>query len=478
MSFSTNLTQRLTRCRETLAARNQQHVLRFWEELSEPQRVTLLEDVESIPWDVLDPLISSHVLVVPTRTVPGLIEPAPIFPARPAEAQAVEYNRARQMGRELLCGGRVAAFTVAGGQGTRLGYDGPKGCVPVTPVGDVTLFELFAQMMAAAGRKYATDMAWYIMTSPSNHEETVTFFETHGFFGLSPGNIMFFSQGMLPAFDMNGQLLLSEKHRLALAPDGHGGSLKALVRSGALADMQRRGIEVISYFQVDNPLVRPFDTLFLGLHTTAKSEMSTKVTPKADDLERVGNLCLADGKLSMIEYSELPAELAHAKNPDGTRRFDAANLAVHLIDVALVDRIVRHSFELPFRRAEKVVGFINSDGRRATPEAPNAIKLEAFVFDALPLARDPLLLQVDRSEEFSPVKKASGSDSVETSRRDQVSRACRWLEAVGVEVPRRSDGTPDLCVCITPSFALDAEDVAAKVGRIPPLTAGSAHLLR
>ncbi len=478
MSDTEKLTTRLERYAAALTARDQRHVLRFWEGLDEPQQAALLSDIESIPWEIVDPLIASHVLRAPERTMPERIEPAPLFPAIPSKERGPEYDRARGVGRALLSDGKVAAFTVAGGQGTRLGVDGPKGCVPVTPVGGITLFELFAQMVLAARKKYASDIAWYIMTSPDNHAETVAFFETHDFFGLARGDVMFFSQGTLPAFDRTGKLLLSEKHRLALAPDGHGGSLKALVNSGALADMQRRGVEVISYFQVDNPLVRPFDALFLGLHAVAKSEMSTKITPKASDLERVGNLCLADGKVSMIEYLELPEALAHAKNDDGTRRFDAANLAVHLMDVAMVERIVGTSFELPFRRAEKAVAFVDERGETVTPDAPNAVKLEAFVFDALPLAQHAMLLEVDRREEFSPVKNASGADSLETSHRDQTARACRWLETAGVDVPRNNDGTPDVNVCITPSFALDAEDVANKIKDIPALAPGSVHLLR
>jgi len=453
-------------------------VLAFWDELSEVQRGALLDDIESIPWDVVDPLIETHVLAKPQRLIPESIEPAPLFPRVPAEDQEAEYDYARRTGLALLSAGKVAAFTVAGGQGTRLGLDGPKGCAAVTPVGEITLFELFGQMVLAGQQKYATDIPWYVMTSPTNHAATVAFFETQDYFGLEPDGVMFFSQGTLPAFDSAGKLLLSHKHRLALAPDGHGGSLKALVVSGALADMKHRGVEVISYFQVDNPLVKPFDSLFLGLHVLQASEMSTKVTPKVDDLERVGNLCLADGKLSMIEYSELPATLAHARNADGHRTFDAANLAVHLIDVSMVERIISASFELPFRRAEKIVPFVDADGHTITPNEPNAIKLEAFVFDALPLAHHPILLEVERREEFSPVKNATGADSLETSQRDQTTRACRWLEAAGVSVPRKIDGTPDVTICLTPSFALDAEDVHARVQEVQQLESGSTYLLQ
>ena len=310
------------------------------------------------------------------------------------------------------------------------------------------------------------------MTSAANHAQTVEYFESHGFLGLPREDVVFFEQGMLPLFGFDGRILLSEKHRVSLGPDGHGGSLKAMVACCALEDMQRRGVEVVSYFQVDNPLVKPIDPLFLGLHAETNSEASTKVTPKADDLERVGNVCVCDGKVRVIEYSDFPEELAHRKNADGARTFDAANLAIHLFNVDFIQRIVGESFRLPFRRVEKTVPCLDETGAPLRPSEPNAVKLEMFVFDALPLASNPLVFEVDRSEEFSPVKNATGTDSLETSQRDQIARACRWLASAGVNVPRHADGAPDVRVAISPIFALDADAVRTKKDSIPVLGAG------
>ncbi|MEK7325363.1 MAG: UDPGP type 1 family protein, partial [Chloroflexota bacterium] len=356
-----------------------------------------------------------------------------------------------RLGRQRLASSKVAALTVAGGQGTRLGFAGPKGAVPVTPVGGKTLFQLFAETVLAAGRRYNVSNPWYVMTSPANHHETVDYFIEHNFFGLPRPDVFLFSQGMLPAFDFRGRLLLEEKHRLALSPDGHGGVLKALLLSGALDDMHARGVEVISYFQVDNPLVKPFDPLFIGLHVLTQSEMSTKVARKADDLERVGNLCLRDGRLTVIEYSEFPQTHAREQNADGRRRFDAANLAIHLLDVGFVQRITSRTFDLPYRRAEKVVPYRDENGLLISPTTPNAIKLETFIFDVLPWAKNPLVLEVDRAEEFSPVKNLTGVDSLESAKRDQVRRACRWLEVAGVSIPRGLDGEPNVTVAISPN---------------------------
>jgi UDP-N-acetylglucosamine/UDP-N-acetylgalactosamine diphosphorylase len=460
-----------------MQALGQDHLLRWWGELTEDGRAGLLRQIESLPWDAFARLIESHVRRRPVVELPRVIEPAPVMPHTPSPSQAAHYAEAFAHGRSLLRAGKVAAFTVAGGQGTRLGYDGPKGCVEVTPTGGTTLFELFAGMVAAARRKYAARVPWYVMTSPANHEATETYFAERSWFGLGSETVRLFPQAMLPAFDFSGRALLEGKDRLALAPDGHGGSLKALVASGSIAEMRSQGVEIISYFQVDNPLVKPFDPLFLGLHALTGSEMSTKVTPKADDLEKVGNICLADGKLRVIEYSDLPEELARARKADGSRKLDAGNLAIHVLRADFVERVAGPDIALPYRRAEKKVPYVDDQGRLVTPGRPNAVKLETFVFDALPLARNPLVLAVDRAEEFSPVKNASGADSLETSRRDQNLRACRWLETAGVTVPRGPDGTPLATVTILPSFALDAEDVADRRGEIPEIAPGASVVL-
>ncbi len=494
-----DLQTRYEQCRTLLRSRDQEHLLRWWGELDDAGRERLLQDVESVPWPLMDALLrslasssenaspparpprasehSSHARVATAAGDLDRLEPPHVFPREPAPDQRALYEEAVERGRQRLRRGQVAAMTVAGGQATRLGIDAPKGTVPVTPVGEKSLFELFAEMMLAARRRYAVAVPWYVMTSEANHATTVAFFERHGFFDLPREDVFFFPQGMLPACDLSGRLLLSGKDRLARSPDGHGGSLKALAQSGALDDMRRRGIEVISYFQVDNPLVKPFDPLFLGLHECTGSEMSTKVSEKADDLERVGNVCLRNGKVCVVEYSEFPESLARAKNPDGSRRFNWGNLAIHLLDVAFVERITGGSFQLPYRPARKVVEDVHEQGRRQRPDVPNAIKFETFIFDALPLAKNPLLFEADRREEFSPVKNAVGVDSLETSKRDQLARACRWLEAAGIRVPRRADGSPDVTVAISPLLAMDADDLRGHRDRLPELHPGDAVYL-
>lgn len=463
----------------TLTELGQQHLLAFWDELDRRERGRLLDDLDQVDFPRCHALLDGFVRNQPDLTIPDELAPAPAYPATPTPEHKALYERARAAGEAAIREGRAAAFTVAGGQGTRLGYDGPKGGFEISPVRSAPLFQLFAEALIGTGRRYGRRPRWYIMTSPQNHAATLEIFEQRGYFGLSPDEVVFFPQGQMPAFLPDGRIALAEKHRVSLGPDGHGGSLRALAESGALDDMREHGVEYISYFQVDNPLVHPIDPLFIGLHIETGSEMSSKAVTKADDLERVGNFCLADGKLAVIEYSDLPDRLAHEKNGDGSRRFDAGSIAIHILSRTFVERITAAGTteQLPWHRAEKKLAVLNDAGDLVEPTEPNVVKLETFVFDAIPLARNPLVLYTPRAEEFSPVKNAEGVDSAQTARRDMLIRAARWLEACGCRIPRDGDGLPDLPLEISPAFALDAEDLRKRLVAPPELKAGQNLLL-
>jgi len=462
--------------RARLIEADQGHLLAHWPALDDRQRAILLEDVGQINFASLPGLISSHVQGVQPFSLPRDIQPAVFYPARPGIDQVGFYADAVKRGVALIRQNKVAAFTVAGGQGTRLGFDGPKGAFRISPVKNKPLFQLFAEAILGTNRRYGADLRWYIMTSPQNHAATTACFEANGFFGLMPERVRFFQQGVMPAFSKDGRILLDQKHRLAFSPDGHGGSLLALRRSGVLAEMAGAGIEHLSYFQVDNPLVKPVDPLFVGLHEKIGSEMSSKMIPKADDLERVGNFVIGDGKTMVIEYSDLPDNLARARDRHGNRLFDAGSIAIHVLSRRFVERLTADEahFGLPWHRAEKKVPYVDETGRRIEPEKPNAIKLESFIFDAIPLAKSPLILQTVREEEFSPVKNATGVDSAETSRRDMNRRAARWLEAAGYAVPKRG-GEPDGLFEIGPVLALDADHLREQLATPPTITPGGAH---
>ena len=416
----------------------------------------LQQDLEHINWDQLDQLIQQFVLHAPTPELPPELEPAPVIDLADSLNR---FPNAVEVGREHLRRGKVAAFTVAGGQGSRLGFNGPKGAVPYVPATNRSLFELFAMMIQRAGHLYQVTINWFIMTSRENDEATRSFFKANSNFGLTSDQLHFIQQGMLPVVDHTGNLLVNGDNRLTLAPDGHGGSIQAMHSHGALTRMRECGVDTISYFQVDNPLVQPFDPAFIGLHVLTSSEMSTKVTAKAHDHERVGNVCHANGKTTVIEYSEFPEALCEKRNQHGNRLFDAGNLAIHLMDRSFVERLTESGLKLPFRRADKKVPFLNEQGVIENPDNANAIKFGTFVFDALPLAANPLVYRARREDEFAPVKNAEGQDSLLTSRQAMATRSRQWLADAGEhwEHALSRHGEP---VFLLPSFALAADDIS------------------
>jgi UDP-N-acetylglucosamine/UDP-N-acetylgalactosamine diphosphorylase len=466
---------------DKLAPIGQEHVLRFWDELGEDQRLDLVADLRQLPSPAaIRELVQQNVLKNGPPQIPmDRLQPAPYYPAGPGIDEAGQYADAVKLGIRLIQQGKVAALTVAGGQGTRLGFSGPKGVFPISPIKNKPLFRLFAEYIRSTEIRYGTGpIRWFIMTSPANDLETRQFFAEQACFGLQPAQVRFFTQGVMPAFSTDGKMLLAEKHHLALSPDGHGGTLLALRRTGCLEEMARDAIEHLSYFQVDNPLVHGIDPLFVGLHAMKKSQMSSKMLTKADDFERVGNFAMIDGKMMVVEYSDLPEELAVARNPDGSRKFNAGSIAIHVISRQFVEDLTADEarFMLPWHRASKKVPYVDvKTGDRVDPAEPNAVKLETFIFDAIPMAAKPMILETLREEEFSPVKNATGIDSVETSQRDQVRRAARWLEQSGVQVPRRPDGELDATIEISPLFALDAEHLREKL-HTPPTIGPSAQV--
>ena len=277
----------------------------------------------------------------------------------------------------------------------------------------------------------------------------------------------------MPNFGLDGKILLADKGTIASSPDGHGGSLKALYKSGALEDMKNRGVDVMSYWQVDNPLVKILDPLFIGLHALDNSEMSSKALLKNHPKEKVGNFCLVDGRVTVIEYSDLPDEFSEKRNSDGSLCFELGSIAIHIISRSFVERLnSEDDFSLPFHRAVKKIPHINENGRLIEPAEPSGIKLEMFIFDALPLADSSVILQTVRSEEFAPVKNATGIDSAEVTRKMMAERAAKWLESAGIAVPRKKDGSPDCLIEIAPAFAFEKEQVKDKADRIAEIKAG------
>jgi len=460
--------------RQAFAAAGQGQVFAFWDQLDAAGRQQLLAQAGEIDLAEVAHLVATLVRGGGAEAAVDydLLRPAP-YVARPEHGgDAAAWAAAHEAGAAALAAGRVAAFTVAGGQGTRLGYDGPKGTFPVTPVRRATLFQVFAEKIRAASRRHGRAIPWFLMTSDVNDAATREFFAAHNHFGLAADDVVFFRQGRMPAVDADGKILLEAPDRIALSPDGHGGALRALVRSGATARMAERGIDLLSYFQVDNPLVMPVDPAFIGFHLLGGSEMSSKMIPKAYAGEKVGHFCVAGdgphaGNVVVIEYSDLPAPLAERREPDGTLTFRAGSIAIHVLNRDFVERMGGNAAgqALPFHRADKKVPTIDAAGRPVIPTAPNAVKFEMFVFDALPFARAPVVIETRREEEFSPVKNATGIDSAETCERDQLSQWSRWAAAAGVAVPQADGGGKPAPFEVTPLFADSAAALAEAVAR-------------
>jgi UDP-N-acetylglucosamine/UDP-N-acetylgalactosamine diphosphorylase len=393
---------------------------------------TLAKQVDALDWDELEAALAECIFKIDQVDLPKEYGPASYLPLSPeTPEQEILYAQAFQHGEGIIRAGKTAAFTVAGGQGTRLGYDGPKGTLPVSPIKNKPLFQLFAEQILGISEKYGVVIPWYVMCSPLNLEATIAHFKEQKYYGLGQDDLKFFAQGVMPATDFKGNLLLASHDSLALSPNGHGGSLKALIDSGSVADMAQRGIEHVSYFQVDNPLVSVINPLLLGVHDLQGSDMSSRSLTKTGPFEKLGNFVSIDDRVTIIEYSDLTEEKALEKDEEGRIKYRAGSPAIHVLRRDFIEQFASGDIKLPYHRAEKKVACLNETGEAIAPEEPNAVKFETFVFDALPLAKNPLILEADRLEEFSPVKNMTGVDSLESSQADQVKRAKRWLSNAG-----------------------------------------------
>ncbi len=440
----------------------QGHVFRFWSDLSPESKETLSAQASQIDLD----LVALHKsLLTPGHGAGGdpQFTPPALFPARPVGDQVTQAEEARARGTQLLNEGKVGYLLVAGGQGSRLGFDGPKGMYPVGPVTDISLFAWHAARLKAAAARHNSAAHWFVMTSATNDAATRAFFKEQDNFGLPADQVHFFSQAMVPALDLQGRIMMAQKDQVFLAPNGHGGTLHALAASGLLRLAMDVGIETLSYFQVDNPLARPACPLFLGLHSMAHAGMSSKVVAKTDPDEKVGVLGTADGKLGCIEYSDLPAESRDARDDNGDLVFRAGNIAVHALQIDFVDRLTRDGFDLPWHLARKNMQVIGETGQI---ESKAGVKFETFIFDALAKSKTSVTLEVERKLEFSPVKNAEGGDSPATCRKSLTDMFAGWLHHANLGTPERGeDGTVSLE--IDPGFAEDESEFLERLPATP-----------
>jgi UDP-N-acetylglucosamine/UDP-N-acetylgalactosamine diphosphorylase len=443
---------------QRLSAYGQEHLLGFWDELSNEERRSLAEQIDRVDFELIEQLFRDESSGEDWGTKAERATPPPAARLNSAD-NPFPKNQAIDRGREALSRGEVAVVIVAGGQGSRLGFDHPKGLFPIGPVSNSTLFRILLEKVLATSRRYGKPVPLFIMTSSATHDETATYLEGERYFGLPPEEVHLFCQGQMPAVDLqSGGLLLASKHELALSPDGHGGMLAALAKSGGLDELGRGGIRHLFYCQVDNPLAPLCDPEFIGYHLLAGSELSTQVVAKQDPLEKVGNVAMVDGRMAIIEYSDLPDSVANKRNADGSLFLWAGNTGIHVFDVAFLRRMSGSATALPFHLARKKVAYIDPAGELIEPETPNALKFERFIFDLLPQAERGFVMEVDPRTAFAPVKNASGEprDTPKTVQKQMIDLHTRWLIAAGATVK------PEMAVEISPLFALDGAELLAR----------------
>ncbi len=440
---------------------NQEQVFQYWDELGVEERRRLLAQIATIDFQEFRRL-AGHITQTESDDEEGssLLRPAEMIPLATTPLQLQERARARAAGVESLRNGEVGIFLVAGGQGTRLGFEGPKGCFPLLPISGATLFQHFAEKILALKRLYKKSMPWFIMTSQANDEETRSFFRSNRNFGLPTSDIYFQPQAMLPVIDPRyGKILMASKSELLLSPNGHGGSIRVMQESRDT--LEKYGTKFLFYHQVDNPLVEMADPVFLGYHILRDSQFSSKAVAKQVPEEKVGLFCLDGETTRVVEYSEIGEVEQNEREEDGRLTFRAGNIACHVVSTEFVaPDDSAEPFVMPYHIARKAVTFLR-DGEEVTGTDPNSVRFESFIFDVLPRTRNPVVLEADRAREFAPVKNAEGADSPASSRQALISLWAEWLEAAGIEVPRDENGQPKNRIEISPLVADSQEQLTA-----------------
>jgi UDP-N-acetylglucosamine/UDP-N-acetylgalactosamine diphosphorylase len=450
-----------------LAPIGQEHLLAHWDQLQPDRQRHLASQIETIDADLFRELRAefqeSQAAGGDERSKwAALAARAAAPPAMRLDGSGVPFTapQARAKGAEVLRAGHAGMILVAGGLGTRLGFDQPKGLFPLAPLSGRTLFQILLEQLQAVSRRYGVRIPLYVMTSPATDEVTRRYLDEHHWFGLPPEDARVFCQATMWAVDERFErILLESPGSLFVGPDGHGGMLAALDKSGCLADAQRRGLKHFFYGQIDNPLLQVCDELFIGSHVLAGSEMTTQVVRKRDPVERVGNVVAIDGKVQVIEYSDLPDEAARQQNADGNLKLWAGNLAVHALDLEFLARSARQKGALPFHYARKKVTCLDAHGNPVEPDRPNAIRFERFIFDLLPLARQALVVEADPAEAFAPVKNSDDepTDNPQTAKAAMMALHRRWLREAGAQV------ADDVPVEINPLWASTVEEIRQRL---------------
>ena len=392
---------------------NQEHLLNGFENLEERKQKKLLEQILNIDFDLINSLYQNNTKEKVNND--DKIEPMEYLDKYKLNEK---YKYYENLGKQAIKAGKLAAVTMAGGQGTRLGHTGPKGTYDIGLDSHKSLFELLCDSLKEEGKKYDVTIPWFIMTSRENNQETLDFFEKNKYFGYQKDkNIFFFIQGELPMIDTEGKILIGEDGLVKQAADGHGGIYESLVKNGMVEKMKQMGIEWVFIGGVDNCLVKMVDPVLMGIAIDRGVTVACKSIVKANPHEKVGVFCKRNGKPSVIEYSEISDEMAEATDENGELLYGESHILCNLFSVDAIQRMGTNP--LPYHTAFKKAKFIDKDGNLIVPDSPNAFKFEAFLFDAFGEVDDMAILRVKREEEFAPVKNAddAGVDCPSTARK-------------------------------------------------------------
>ena len=391
--------------KKLLQDKNQEQVLRYFDSLNEAEKQELLRQIENINWNDLDKIGKS------SQSQRGEFAPPPALSIDEIAKNKAVYEK---LGLEAIKKSEVAAVLLAGGMGTRLGFDLPKGCFDVGQTRHLYIFECLINNLLDVVKKAGVYVPLYIMTSEKNDEATKNFFEQNNYFGYDKNFVKFFIQDMACAVDYDGKLLLEEKGRLATSPNGNGGWFTSMVKAGLDKDLHARGVKWINIFAVDNVLQRIADPVFVGATIEGKYQSASKVVRKVEPHEKMGLLCLEDNKPSIVEYYEMSKEMAEAKDSDGSLTYKFGVILNYLFALDKLEQIVNDSLEVHV--VEKKIPFIDADGNKVSPTEPNGYKFELLVLDMVHMMDNNLAFEVKRESEFAPIKNLHGTDSVDSAR--------------------------------------------------------------
>ena len=387
---------------------NQEHILKY--DLNNKQQEELEKQIENIDFEQLKSLYES------TKEEKCIeekkIEHIPYTDKTKLTKE--EQLSLFEIGEQVIKQGHYAVITMAGGQGTRLGHNGPKGTYALDTInGKKYIFEIIIDRLKKAEKQYNVTIPWYVMTSKENHQDTILFLEKNNYFGYNKDKIKFFKQGELPLIDTQGKIILDENAKIKEAADGNGGIYEALSKSGMLQELKQNQIEWIFISGIDNILSNFVDPILLGLTIKENNVIASKSVAKANPQEKVGVFCKMNGKPKIIEYIDLPEEMAEELDENGELMYGEVNIGTYLYNRSVLENLA--NAKLPYHAAFKKSGYLNIDGQFIEPEAPNVFKFETFIFDAFTRYDNMTIMRVKREDEFAPVKNRTGNDSPETA---------------------------------------------------------------